>query len=74
MKYIFLVKSLTIMIHMLERQKNRKFLSSKYPVSDKRVNEADEKPQALEAEKKELPPNVFSFPVSGIPQEERKQA
>ncbi len=48
-------------------------------VKAKEIQEAllqpvDEKPQAREAEKKELPPNVFSFPVSGIPQEELKQA
>jgi len=33
-----------------------------------------EMPQGLEAEKKEMPLNVFSFPVSGTPQGERKQA
>jgi len=52
-------------------------------VKAKEIQEAllqpvDEKPQGREkeqeVEKKELPPNVFSFPVSGIPQEERKQA
>jgi hypothetical protein len=52
-------------------------------VKAKEIQEAllrpvDEKPQGQEkgqeAEKKELPPNVFSFPVSGIPQEELKQA
>ncbi len=48
-------------------------------VKAKEIQEAllqpvDEKPQGREAEKKELPPNVFSFPVQSIPQEERKQA
>jgi hypothetical protein len=33
-----------------------------------------DKTQVQEAERKELPPNVFSFPVKGVPQEERKQA
>jgi hypothetical protein len=37
-----------------------------------------EMPQGLEkgveAEKKEMPLNVFSFPASGTPQGERKQA
>jgi hypothetical protein len=46
-------------------------------VKAKEIQEAllqpvQEKPQT--AEKKELPPNVFSFPVQSIPQEERKQA
>ena len=48
-------------------------------VKAKEIQEAllqpvDEKPQGLEAGKKEMPLNVFTFPVSGTPQEERKQA
>jgi hypothetical protein len=40
------------------------------PIQDKTLGL--EKEQA--AEKKELPPNVVSFPAQGVPQEERKQA
>jgi len=48
-------------------------------VKAKEIQEAllqpvNEKPQVQSTEKKEMPPNVFSFPVSGITQDERKQA
>jgi integrase len=48
-------------------------------VKAKEIQEAllqpvQEKTQEQEAERMELPPNVFSFPAQGIPQEERKQA
>ncbi len=43
-------------------------------IQDALLQPVNEKPQILEAERKELPPNVYSFPVSCIPQNERKQA
>jgi hypothetical protein len=48
-------------------------------VKAKEIQEAllqpvDDKTQVQEVERKELPPNVVSFPAQGKPAEERKQA
>jgi len=69
-----------ITTHKSERMTERythfdplEFIKAK-EIQEALLTPVNEKPQVLETERKELPPNVYSFPVPCIPQEERKQA
>jgi len=69
-----------ITTHKSERMTERythfdplEFIKAK-EIQEALLQPVNDKPQVQNTEKKELPPNVLTFPVSGVPQDERKQA